>query len=45
MLHSLELEDVVPKATLVQMSRKKYEIAMHLGESRFSYIFDFSKEC
>jgi len=46
MVYSLELDDQY-KATVVQLSRKKYERTMYvnLHESHFSYIFDVSKYC
>jgi len=47
MVFSLELDDRSPKATVVQLSRKKYKRTMYvnLHESHFSYIFDVSKYC
>jgi len=47
MVYALELDDRSPKATVVQLSRKKYERTMYvnLHESHFSYIFDVSKYC
>jgi len=47
MVYALELDDQSPKATVVQLSRKKYERTMYvnLHESHFSYIFDVSKYC
>jgi len=46
-VYALELDDDSPKATVVQLSRKKYERTMYvnLHESNFSYIFDVSKYC
>jgi len=46
-VYALELDDQAPKATVVQLSRKKYERTMYvnLHESQFSYIFDVSKYC
>ena len=46
-MYALELDDDSPKATVVQLSRKKYERTMYvnLHESHFSYIFDVSKYC
>jgi len=46
-VYALELDDRSPKATVVQLSRKKYERTMYvnLHESHFSYIFDISKYC
>jgi len=47
MVYALELDDQSPKATVVQLSRKKYErtVYVNLHESHFSYIFEFSKYC
>jgi len=46
-VYALELDDQSPKATVVQLSRKKYERTMYvnLHESHFSYLFDVSKYC
>jgi len=46
-VYALELDDRFPKATVVQLSRKKYERTMcvNLHESHFSCIFDVSKYC
>jgi len=46
-VYALEVDDQSPKATVVQLSRKKYERTMYvnLHESHFSYIFDVSKYC
>ena len=46
-VYALELDDQSPEATVVQLSRKKYERTMYvnLHESHFSYIFDVSKYC
>ena len=46
-VYALELDDQSPKATVVQLSRKKYERMMYVNfhESHFSFTFDIAKYC
>ena len=46
-VYALERDDRAPKASVVQLSRTKYERTMYvnLHESHFSYICEFSKCC